>query len=622
MRRFIPRRYLTIAGLAAWFVFLAGSGVAADLPGTTVVGDPKQPGALQAAILAAYGAGSRHLTVAPGVYVIPDALVFSGLADVEISAYNVELAVDSADSGAIRFENCRKVTFKGAVLRYTKPHTGQAKILAIGESPEGDYCDLQLEPGYPADCTFKASGVVDGKTLRPKADGGTARILQPADATGKTRLYWNGVPGWKKLKDQTAWAVPGDYLVSRGPGGMMFYAKGAERCTFQDLTIYWGGNFGFYESHGCSANRYLHNTITYGPVPPGGTMRPLVSQSADGLHAVGSVIGPELENCLFEGQMDDGVNIHGSFYQVAQAQGNVLTLGFPAYHLDGPREYQPGDRIGIYDLKSKRVVERKIVSVQASRFTTTRVSQHDRFRNCFPRHPLCYAELTLDATVEAPFDSVAWFPGRCGSGYKITGCTVRNSWSRGFLLKADNGLVANNLIEGCLAAGIVISTEMNWGEAGYSRTVTITGNTLRNCANLCIDAYGPQVGALVVTATGMEGMGHRTISICNNTFENINLTNLVVCWAQDVVITGNRFLNPLQRPNLTGDVGKPFGIDPQAVVWIGECDGVTLRANQLVNLGTPGKTPLTVAPTATRVTGIQDGIGSVARELSLGTAAK
>jgi len=604
MRRFFQHQCPTVIGFITLFFLLAGSGLAADLPGNpVVVGDPRQPGALHAAILAAYGAGNRQITVAPGVYVIPSALVFSGLKDVTISAYHVELAVSSADSGAVLFENCRNVTFKGAVLRYTKPHTGQAKILAIGTSPQGDYCDVQFEPGYPADCTFNGSGVVDGKTLLPKTDAGSPKIIQPLDAPGKARFYWNGAPGWTKLTDRQAWAVPGDYLVSRGPGGMMCYAKGSERCTFQDITIYWGGIFGFYETHGCSANRYLHNTITYGPVPPGATLRPLASQSADGLHSIGSVIGPDMEHCLFEGQMDDGVNIHGCFYQVARSDGNVLTIGFPSFMLDAPREFQPGDRIDLYDLQSRQLVERQIVAVRSSRFSTSQASQHDVFRKHAPRYPLCYAELTLDRPVTAPFDSVAWFPAHTGSGYKIVGCTVRNSWSRGFLLKADNGLVANNLLDGCAAGGIVVSPEMNWGEAGYSRHLTITGNTIRKCARLCVDALGAQAGALVVTTTGMEGIGHQNVNIVNNIFEDINLTNLVIRRAQDVVIAGNRFVNPLQKPNLTGDIGKAFGIDPQAVVWIADCDRVTLLDNQVIKMGTNGRQPLIVAPTATRVTG-------------------
>ncbi len=589
-----------------FLLLLAAPGFAADTQGPTLVGDPGRPVALREAIMAAYRSGAREITIAPGIYVIPAALAFSGLQDAKISAYHVELAVDSPDSGAVLFENCQNVTFEGAVLRYTKPHTGQARILEIGKDEEGSYCDVQFEPGYPPDATFKISGLIDGATLLPKADGGSARLLKPLGEPGKARLYWTGEPGWKKSGDTKTWAAAGDYLVCRGPGGMMCYAKGSKQCVFQDITIYWGGVFGFYETHGCSTNRYVRNTITYGPVPPGGTMRPLASQSADGLHSGGSLIGPQMENCTFEGQMDDGVNIHGHFYQVAEAKENAITIGFPSNFLDGPREYEPGDRIGIYDVRTKRVVERKIVAVEKSAFSTERVSRHDYFRNCFPARPLHYANLILDEKVEAPFDSVAWFPARCGGGYKITGCTVRNSWCRGFLLKADGGTLSDSLVDGCLGPGIVVSTEMNWAESGYSRNVSITGNTLRHCAWYCIDALGPQAGALVVTTVGMQGMGHQNIRIIGNTFEDINLTNLVIRWARGVEVKGNRFVNPLQRPSLTGDIGQRFGIDPRAVVWIGDSEDVTLADNIVVNLGSQGTNLLSVTPTATKIHGTVD----------------
>jgi len=566
---------------------------------TTLVGDPASPKTLQDEIVAAYLAGSRHITINPGVYVIPGAIGFTGLEDVVISAYKVELAVEG-DSGAIIFDKCRKLTFEGAVLRYTRPHTGQAKILGMGADAEGEYCDIQLEPGFPGDANFKITGVVDGTTLLPKTDGGSARMLKPLEKPGQLRLYWNEGPRWEKLPDREVWAAVGDYLVCRGPGGMMCYAKGSRDCVFQDITVCWGGQFGFYETHGASANRYIRNIITYGPIPPGGNMRPLASQSADGLHSGGSIVGPTMENCFFEGQMDDGVNIHGSFYQIAKTKGPRLTLGFPEDFLDAPREYDPGDAIYIYDLNKHTIVERKIVSIEESKFVPARHSRHERFRN----HPMHFVELVLDRDVDVPYDSMAWFPGRCGAGYRISGCTVRNSWSRGFLLKADDGLLTSSIVERTPAAGIVLSTEMNWAEAGYSRRVVVQGNTLRGCAFLTIGALGDQAGGMVVTTTGMQGQGHEKIEIRDNTFENIDLTNLIVRWARDVVISGNRFIGPLQKPSPTGEVGKPFGIDGQAVIWIDESDGVTLSENTIIDFGANGKTGLSVSPTAKNVQGV------------------
>lgn len=585
------------------FVLLAGSGVTMAASDAVMVGNPQEPQALQEAILTAYRAGSRSIIVSPGIYVIPGALGFSGLEDAEISAYQVELAVDGGESGAVVFEKCRNVTFRGATLRYTKPRTGQARILNTGSDEEGAFCDIQLEPGFPMDASFKISGLIDGRTLLPKADAGSARLLKQLGSPGHVRLYWNGTPGWEKLQDKNFHAVPGDYLVCRGPGGMMCYAKGSKDCTFEDITIYWGGVFGFYETHGCSGNRYVRNIITYGPPPPEATMRALASQSADGLHSGGSLIGPQMENCFFEGQMDDGVNIHGHFYQVAESEGNSLTIGFPSNFLEGPREYEPGDRIGIYDVRTKRVFERKVVAVESSPFATSRASRHEYFRNCFPARPLHYVKLVLDENADAPFDSVAWFPARCGAGYKITGCTIRNSWCRGFLLKADDGSVSNSLVEGCLAAGIVVSTEMNWAESGYSRNVTITGNTLRNCARYVIDALGAQAGALVVTTVGMQGMGHQNIRIVGNTFEDINLTNLVIRWVRGAEVKGNRFVDPLQASSLTGDIGERFGIAPRALVWIGDSEDVSLSDNSVINPGPQAETLLSVSPTATNIRG-------------------
>jgi hypothetical protein len=573
-----------------------------------LVGDPAVPEKLQDDILAAYFAGHRHIAIKPGIYVISGPIGFTGLQDAEISAYGVELAVDHVDRGALILERCRNVVFKGATLRHTRPRTGQAKIIALGEDGEGDYCDIQLEPGFPEDATFKITGVVDGTTLLPKSDGGSALRLDPLGRPGLLRLRWAGDgAGWKKSPDKTVWAKTGDYLICRTPGGnsMMCYAKGSQFCTFEDITIYWGGQFGFYETHGASANRYVRCVITYGPVPPGGVMRPLASQSADGLHSGGSLVGPSMENCYFEGQMDDGVNIHGSFYQIAKTKGARLTLGFPVDFLDAAREYEAGDIISLYDFKKHTIAERTIVAIEESQFVSARHSSHQRFRNS----PMHYVELVLDEEVELPFDSVAWFPKHGGAGYAISGCTVRNSWCRGFLLKADDGTVSDSVLEGTLAAGIVLSTEMNWAEAGYSRRVTVRGNTLRNCGRHTIGILGGQAGGMVVTSTGMQGQGHDKITIRNNIFENIDLTNLVVRWARNVEIRDNLFIGPLLKPSSTGDIGTPFGIDGRAVIWIDESDGVTLSGNKIINPGARMKSGLAVSPTATDVQGSLDPSG-------------
>ncbi len=133
--------------------------------------------------------------------------------------------------------------------------------------------------------------------------------------------------------------------------------------------------------------------------------------------------------------------------------------------------------------------------------------------------------------------------------------------------------------------------------------MTIEGNTLRNCGFLNVAALGEQAGGLVVTTTGMEGHGHEEIQIRNNTFENIDLTNIIIRHAQDVVINGNKFINPLQRVSSTGDIGKPFGIDGQAIIWIGDSVGITISGNEVIKLGPNARSGLSVSPSAENITG-------------------
>ncbi len=573
-------------------------------PSAVTVGDPHNPTALQSAITDACKAGAKRITLTPGTYLLPRGtdgagLSFRDLKDVEIDARGVDLSLIATDQDAVDFINCQRVVFRGAAIHFSVPHTGQGKVLAVGEDADGVFYDVQLDAGYPQDAAFKACAMLVGNThhFRPGTGDFGAKRITPLDAPGKERIHWNGVP-----KGNTWGAVPGDYVVCRGPGGMMLHAIGCARCTFQDITIYWSGCFAYFDTDGGSANRYLHDTLTYGPAPPGATNRPLLSETADAFHCPGALVGPDIENCTFEGMLDDGIAIHGSYNQVAQANANTLIVG----NRWDRNEFAPGDPIRIQNDQSGLLVDAKVTAVAPAQFTPAQPSRYGAFKDA-----LHYFTLTLDRPVNAPFDSLASDPAHSGAGFKIIGCTIRNHRARGMLLKADNGLVKNNTVDGSTIAGIVVSPETYWGEAGYSRNVTIIGNTIRHTNYAMTGPWYPQAGALTIMGEG--SMGQRNIQIRGNTFEDINVANIEVRWADGVTIQGNRFLRPHGSASAAGAVGKDHGVDPLAVIWIGDSKNVTLSGNWVRSPGTLAGPLLVVAPTASGIIGQERGIQTAAK---------
>ena len=552
------------------------------------VGNPADPAGLPAAIQSAYAAGSRKIVLTPGKYTLPGgtdraSLTIRNLKNAEVDAYKVELAMTDLKDCVV-FENCQNVVFRGATVHYAVPHTGQGKILALGSDTEGNYYDVQLDAGYPQDADFKGAYIIDPVTrhFKPGNSDMTAKSVTPLDvpgltAPGKVRLRWDGDYGLPK----NHWNVAvGDYVVCRGPGNTMLKDDGCDNCTFQDLMFYWGGVFGFFDIGGGRGNRFLHDTITYGPKPPGAVNAPLLSQSADGLHSPDARVGPDIERCLFEGNCDDGFAIHGYYEPVAASIGTSLTVK----PRGGSTMFGPGEPIRVQNDKTGFIADATVTAAAPA-----------------PDSPGAFV-LTLDKPINAPDGSLAADPARCGRGYKIIGNTVRNHRARGMLLKADDGLVQGNLVDGSTIAGIVVSPEAP-DEAGYSHHVRIIGNTLRNTGYATTGSWAPYAAA--VTIYGNGSIGNQDIVIAGNTFDSIHGANLEVRYARGVTIRSNRFLNTHQMPC---DNGSGPGIDPAAVAWLGDCADVTLSDNWVRNQGPYGKHLLTVTPSAVNVNGGKTGI--------------
>ena len=119
----------------------------------------------------------------------------------------------------------------------------------------------------------------------------------------------------------------GDRVILRGIGAFSFTVKDCAHITFSHLTLGNNGLYGIVEFGGVATN-YLGCKITYGPPPPGATVPPIVSGTADGLHCLYGNPGPDIENCVIEGTPDDCIAIHGGYGTIDHVlPGNVVVLG-------------------------------------------------------------------------------------------------------------------------------------------------------------------------------------------------------------------------------------------------------------------------------------------------------
>ena len=559
-----------------------------EAPAPVTVGRPDQPAALFGDIVGACQANAQRnaipnlVRVRPGIYTIPANAPdwnFSGanaLHDCTVDLSGVTLIHRGPSKAFASFTGCSNATFRGAVMVHEVPSSTQGTVLKIDRADASHwFFDLRIDPGYlsqlsdlrphPTAHIFEgASRDAEGKPAW-KTGGGYLHpeSIQPTGAAGVLRLIQTG-------NFSPADVAVGDRVDLRGGAGFSFVVQACADMIFQDLTLGNSGLYGIVEFNG-NNNRYERCRVTYGPNPPGATEAPIVSTVADGFHSLDATLGPTLLNCVIEGTPDDAIAIHGRYAEVVQvpADNVVVVQGAP-----GSTAFARGDEMRIQDARSG-------FYLQAAVLAAAPVNTADKQRETW--------QYTLDRATGVRTGFKVANPKRCGPGYTLINNIIRRNRARGMLLKADDGVVNGNLVEDSTIAGIVLSPEELENEAGYVHGTTISHNTIRH-TGYAENGPGSRYAA-GLTVTGDGGIGNRNISITGNTFERILGANLALRFTDTAKMEANRFEDTHQ---VACENGAKIGIDPHAVIWIGNCRNVTLSANTAHNIGPFEKSLITV----------------------------
>ncbi len=505
------RRRFTPASSAALISCLALAIFSQAAPAITV-GDPSNPGSLQQAIVNAYNGGNTQITIAAGTYQETSALQLSNMTNVTLTASGVTLVSPLTGQFAETFYlyNCTNCIFQGFTMHQPGPQTVQGTIVAIGSDATGHYVDLHLHQGYSADGTrFQSVAYIFDQNTRTwkVGTGDSYNNTATAGPNGNTRLY---LSSWSN-----ATAV-GDFVVGRGPGYHMVDVQKCTNCTFQDITIYYGGLFQFVESAG-NGNHYKNCVVTYGPVPSGALVAPLLSASADAFHSIGSSVGPDVENCTFEGTPDDAISIRGTYepiYSMPDSTHVIINGG----------DFVNGDSL-VAQCESPGYLVSNVCTLVTTIATPTGAPSGT------------YHQLTLQNAMTPPSGTFVYNSSRTGSGFIVKNNTIRNNRARGCRVLASNGVVQNNTFDGTTMEAVLVQPVF-WAsdpEAGVAKNVQITGNTITRTGQ----AYG--AGAIQIdpgTATAQN------ITVSNNTLSGVYGTWIRLANTSSDTVTNNLFINP------------------------------------------------------------------------------
>jgi len=252
-------------------------------------------------------------------------------------------------------------------------------------------------------------------------------------------------------------------------------------CTFENVTVYATPHgCGFAESS-ADGNRYLGCALVRRPPETDlfpRALKRLRSGNHDAFNSRCSYVGPTLDRCTFQYHCDDCVNISGFYAFVTEQKGRTLRIA----PYGGNLRIEPGDTCQLMTFEGACLPDAKIVSLQAAGATTAAERKMFESYNLWPGIAAGVQRAftaELDADCALPPGSVIISNRRMGNGFRIRNCTMGHNRARGLLIKASDGVIENNLIEGVEGWAVQISPEYEWMEGGYSRNIPIRGNTFR-----------------------------------------------------------------------------------------------------------------------------------------------
>lgn len=327
---------------------------------------------------------------------------------------------------AFVLENCENIAIRNVDVLNDRAAFTEATVVENG----GDFLTLRLNPHHP--CRVENGRLIptseywENDTL-----DSTVMFLQCFDAqTREGRGFQLCMIGKVIHRENLPFAfeqfiaeeVAGGLLRLRGnisecfrPGNIValgherrrlstFFIRNCRNVRLENVRILNGPGMGVMPIH--SRDLYL-DRVMFAPCEKS---QGIITNLADALHTFACSGDLVMTDCLFEGMIDDAVNVHGQFYLVEKCEGNCLTV---RQTLEGETTgviiFGAGDRIGVHRSRTTEVDAEYVVR-------NTRIIDDD------------LVELTLDRPV-----SVAHEPGSLVENLSaqvdliMRGCAFRNA---------------------------------------------------------------------------------------------------------------------------------------------------------------------------------------------------
>ncbi len=528
--------------------------------------------------------GTEVIRIPPGIYhiretsehVFEPVVLIDGAENLEIDARDVVLMAH-VKCQPIRLRKCKNVILRGLTIDYAPealPYTqGTVESVAAGgiqvRLHEG-YPDLPVESG-----TLRKGATYDPETLQLKDNVHT--ILNPSfDKIGHRRY---------RIANRFRGTQEGDYVTliyGIGPHSLMI--QRSEEVTIHAVTIHAAHMF-------CSRGDYNHDVtyrgvkITPGPMLPATSVPRLKSGNQDGInnHISSRIL---VSGCLVEAHSDDAVTLYDDDMVPVLKAGDGYVL-MPRMHNKSVVEV--GQTIRFLNEKTSGL--RGHATVAEITDADGEVSEQE-WRNVISSMGRIFRPERMTGAVRVQLEKMQGEvqPGDWGyaryseEGIVITGNRFRNARGRGVVVKTNNSVIADNIIERSDTFGIFARHEGYWLSPGHVENFVIRNNLIRGIGTR--PSQPTPTAAIVIDSKGSSGYApagmHRNISIVNNTFEHIYQLPVMITSASEVSISNNAFVDTHFRKVVNRWRTRD---DHRRILWMKNVSDVTVRNNVIRDAG-------------------------------------
>ncbi len=294
----------------------------------------------------------------------------------------------------------------------------------------------------------------------------------------------------------------------RAMGGNIYIRDSAD-CMVAGLTIHSARNgmvFSIDRNKGAIILR--GNRIAFKP----GSDR-IVTTWKDGMHCKNNRVGPVIEDCYFEGMLDDSINLSADTAMASKV------ISPSEFRLVGP-PFGVGDEVMVFNPRSNYMAKTKVIQSKLKDGVRT-VVMADEIKGVVTGNKIPNKDIG-----STHFYNMSY----ANSGFVVRNCVFKPQRRHAVLVRSCNGVIEKNRIDGVGGAAIWMANEIgNFYEGPLPQNNIIRDNIIRNT----------QWVAIAVEAGGGR-RNARNIRIENNKIQILpGSTAIRIRNGHDIMLSGN-----------------------------------------------------------------------------------